>query len=137
MNTPKEIYDWMTRIEGSEEITNLEVWKDIKTYIGAFEQIEWERNVAISQLKDLGYDLGQKKKTGHWIKLKSYDDDGNPYVKCSECDNHNGTRQDNYCPECGVEMVDKFHISPMISRQYSAAERQRIKAKEKAIFDKE
>lgn len=28
-----------------------------------FEQIKWERNMAISQLKELGYSLGEKKKT--------------------------------------------------------------------------
>lgn len=108
MNTPKEIYKWMSTIDN--EIANTEMWKDAKTYIGAFEQIEWERNVAISQLKDLGYDLGQRKRIGKWISLKTYDDDGNPYVKCSECDMHNGTRQDDYCPNCGTEMETSIVI---------------------------
>ena len=31
---------------------------------GIFEQVMWERDVAIEQLKDLGYGLGEKPKTG-------------------------------------------------------------------------
>ena len=30
---------------------------------GVFEQVMWERDVAIEQLKELGYELGEKPKT--------------------------------------------------------------------------
>ncbi len=48
-------------------------------------------------------------KRGYWIDLnkdnKGYcDDNGNPYVKCSECGYNNGTDRSEYCPECGTKM---------------------------------
>ena len=50
-------------------------------------------------------------KTGHWINLNENndghcDDFGEPYVKCSECDEHNGTNQSEYCPNCGAKMME-------------------------------
>ena len=50
-----------------------------------------------------------KVKTGYWINLNENndghcDDDGNPYVKCSECGTCNGTEQSDYCPNCGAKM---------------------------------
>lgn len=67
MHTPKEIYAWLDRIrfyiedpKSDSKVQLMEYMKDLKTYIGAFGQIEWERDVAISQLRSLGYDLGQK-----------------------------------------------------------------------------
>ena len=33
------------------------------------DQIKWERDTAIAQLKELGYGLGEKPKTGHWIPV--------------------------------------------------------------------
>ena len=35
------------------------------------EQIKWERDVAIDQLKELGYGFGEKPKTGHLIETGS------------------------------------------------------------------
>ncbi len=48
-------------------------------------------------------------KTGYWINLNKNkdghcDDEGNPYVKCSECGICNGTDQSDYCPNCGAKM---------------------------------
>ncbi len=48
-------------------------------------------------------------KTGHWIDLNENndghcDDFGQSYVKCSECDQHNGTDRSEYCPGCGARM---------------------------------
>lgn len=50
-------------------------------------------------------------KTGHWIDLNAKndghcDDDGNPYVKCSECGEPNGTNRSEYCPQCGCWMIE-------------------------------
>jgi hypothetical protein len=33
------------------------------------EQIKWERDMAIAQLNELGYGLGEKPRTGHWIPI--------------------------------------------------------------------
>lgn len=58
MKNPEEIYKWLdTVICGSNEEDYVE---SAKMYIGAFEQIKWERDCAISQLKELGYQLGQR-----------------------------------------------------------------------------
>lgn len=57
-----------------------------------FEQIEWERNIAIKQLKDLGYSLGEKKKTCKDCKRWSNDNaivietEGNPTMCLCHCD---------------------------------------------------
>ena len=50
--------------------------------------------------------LEQEPKTGHWIPLGNYDDWGNERsYKCSECGDVD-TYPDNYCPNCGVRMVE-------------------------------
>ena len=47
---------------------------------GVFEQVMWERDVAIDQLKELGYSLGEKPRTGRWMRTNySYT------FECSEC----------------------------------------------------
>ena len=50
--------------------------------------------------------LENLEKTGHWIISSNghCDDDGYPYVKCSECGICNGTNQSDYCPNCGTKM---------------------------------
>jgi len=67
MHSPKEVYEWLERIrfyiedpKSDSKVQLMEYMQDLKTYIGAFEQIEWERDVAIQQLHNLGYGLGQK-----------------------------------------------------------------------------
>lgn len=79
---------------------------------GVFEQVMWERDVAIEQLKDLGYGLGEKPKTGHWIF------EGNQCFSCSSCCriytqkafeylklNKDDSDFPNNCPNCGCRMV--------------------------------
>lgn len=75
------------------------------------EQVMWERNVAIEQLKELGYGFGEKPKTGHWIEKDGFD--GDTYYDCSECGESwttiEGTPWNNgmkYCPNCGCRMVE-------------------------------
>ncbi len=53
--------------------------------LGVFEQVMWERDVAIEQLKDLGYGFGEKPKVGHWIYDRTRDCDGECKYECSEC----------------------------------------------------
>jgi hypothetical protein len=79
------------------------------------EQIKWERDMAIEQLKELGYGLGEKPRTGHWIEGQT----NNPNVHnilCSCCfegypskghANSQYTREKfKYCPNCGAKMVE-------------------------------
>ncbi len=67
------------------------------------EQIKWERDTAVAQLKELGYGLGEKPKIGHWI----YEDV--LYSRCSECGelaiiaNWSKVLSD-FCPNCGAKM---------------------------------
>lgn len=62
MKSTKELIEWLENIHLSEwvELVGADEWRDIRNYLGAFEQIKWERDVAIDQLKQLGYDLGEK-----------------------------------------------------------------------------
>lgn len=70
---------------------------------GVFEQVMWERDVAIEQLKELGYGLGEKPKTGHWIKENPPMVERYPF--CSECGLVNPFENAlNYCPNCGAKM---------------------------------
>lgn len=81
------------------------------------EQIKWERDQAISQLQELGYDLGEKPKTGKWVSGDEMEDYPRiPYKPwffyCSACGNEapalHGEGDDYdftaYCPNCGARM---------------------------------
>lgn len=57
MRTPKELIEWLN---GQIPIHDTEEYRDIICYLGAFEQIRWERDIAIGQLYELGYGLGEK-----------------------------------------------------------------------------
>lgn len=58
MKRPEEVYEWLKDLENlfgdNEYITSA------KMFIGSFEQIMWERDIAIEQLHELGYNLGEK-----------------------------------------------------------------------------
>lgn len=79
------------------------------------EQIKWERDMAIEQLKELGYGLGEKPRTGHWIEIAQYSD-GKHKIECSECKGLIFSRghansfvvknEYKFCPHCGVRMVE-------------------------------
>lgn len=72
----------------------------------AYEQIMWERDTAIQQLKDLGYGLGEKPKEnkGEWIRTRTWEHDGELY--CSVCGSAPYDERDcgNFCPNCGADM---------------------------------
>lgn len=70
-----------------------------------FEQIMWERNVAIQQLQDLGYGLGEMPREGEWLNGSCGD-----YV-CSACKQEFDCDIANirgfnfkFCPNCGARM---------------------------------
>ena len=45
--------------------------KDDKVSRSVFEQVQWERDMALSQLKDLGYGLGEKPRPSNDYFIKS------------------------------------------------------------------
>lgn len=61
MKTPREIYDWIDKKIKSESIIGYkdeqDFWLSAKMFIGCFDQIKWERDIALDQLKQLGYSL--------------------------------------------------------------------------------
>ena len=82
------------------------------------EQIKWERDTAIAQLKELGYGLCEKPKTGYWIGHREHCENLGvlpsglgAYEWCSNCDCAIDVREwhrnhYNYCPNCGAKMVE-------------------------------
>lgn len=62
IDIPKGTYE-AVRVGTINQVLEYKVWNAIKygtpldTVVG---QIKWERDVAIQQLQDLGYDLGEK-----------------------------------------------------------------------------
>ena len=64
MKTPKELIEWLSRRHADQwcqiSLTDIEEYRDIISYLGAFDQIKWERDIAIGQLEELGYSLGEK-----------------------------------------------------------------------------
>ena len=68
--TPQEIIKTLNHIIeiadtnscGVKEIDGIdeEAINNAITIVGAYEQIKWERDIAIQQLHDLGYELGEK-----------------------------------------------------------------------------
>lgn len=76
---------------------------------GVFEQVMWDRDVAIEQLKDLGYELGEKPKTGHWFVDER--PESNREVICSNCEQPvfkyhklDFDYRPKFCPNCGAYM---------------------------------
>jgi len=78
------------------------------------EQIKWERDAAIAQLKELGYGLGEKLKIGRWINIEDRTDWYDAAYKCSCCGREiitpyevkNNLYSDYpYC-HCGAKMVE-------------------------------
>lgn len=96
-------------IEALESIGSLDTEADKKYARSVFEalpsaepvsQFKWERDVAIDQLKKLGYELGEKPRRG-----KNISQDG---FLCSECKfgDFGGFHgyEPNFCPNCGADM---------------------------------
>ena len=70
-----------------------------------YEQIMWERDIAIQQLKDLGYGLGEKPRKGEWIPV--YGKNGKTIMsyKCSVCEFHpKHAIITDFCGGCGADM---------------------------------
>lgn len=116
----EDLLDFLTMIPidlGYREV------EDIEKYINAmpaadvvskklYDQIVWERDVAISQFTDIGKGLGEKmddvveRKTGKWIDEGFYaDGHGAHAYRCSNCDGHIIEYEpDPFCKWCGAQM---------------------------------
>lgn len=80
--------------------------KDVYVSFGAYEQVRWERDVAIDQLNSYGVQLGEKAelqrvKHGKWRFSRVTV--GHKIWECSVCEKTEITRT-NYCPNCGTQM---------------------------------
>lgn len=115
---------WKKRLE--QESSGDAVSRDV------FEQVRWERDVAIEQLKELGYSLGEKvepcddktvnpqrsetvtefadrcRECGkRYVKRQTGTWIWNVekgYCKCSECGIGMGHTEFDFCPNCGADM---------------------------------
>ncbi len=68
------------------------------------DQIKWERDIAISQLQELGYELGEKPRTEKTAELRIV---GNTtmHYECSLCGGA-VDKWDNFCKHCGAIMKE-------------------------------
>lgn len=71
------------------------------------EQLKWERDTAIEQLRSYGVGLGEKKELaevvyGEWIEVASIC--GVKVLKCSHCKNEHPRLPTLYCCDCGAKM---------------------------------
>lgn len=84
---------------------------------GLYDQVAWERDVAIDQLKSYGVQFGEKAELqrvnhGKWVYKPTSEYDG--YIVCSNCDVYIPSRKifqtdeylhtSKYCPHCGARM---------------------------------
>lgn len=67
-----------------------------------YEQIKWERDIAMQQLEENGIAFGAKPKVGKWVY------DHWCEFKCSECGYFSKSEpirgKEKYCPNCGCKM---------------------------------
>ena len=79
-----------------------------------FEQIKWERDMALDTLKQHGIGLGQNPKRGEWkaftrSQFMGLDEFSEPIYRdgkiyhCSNCGRRTVIKE-NYCPNCGADM---------------------------------
>jgi len=76
-------------------------------FAGAYYQVRWERDVAVEQLKELGYSLGEKIRHGHWMPLELNE---TPYTTCSVCESlweKDLSELFSFCPNCGARMDER------------------------------
>ena len=63
MKTPYECIKWVELLYDAYPTTSedfQDCMKCTKMYLGSFEQVQWERTLAIQQLNDYGKRLGEK-----------------------------------------------------------------------------
>ena len=85
------------------------------------DQVRWERDIAISQLNDIGKSLGEKMDDVKNINIARWKELRHGYLECSNC-HHETNKLDRhgypigqdlthdkpkYCPHCGAFMLNK------------------------------
>ena len=90
--------------EGYNKVMHLPIEDVIERSV--FEQVIWERDVALHQLSEIGKGLGEKmndvvkQKNGTW-EVVDFEDPMR--YGCSHCKSLS-FRQSKYCPRCGAKM---------------------------------
>ena len=97
----KKLENFAKHIEPNEEF--LMAIKALKQ-TSVLDQIKWERDIAISQLKDLGYGLGEKPRAEKTATFKIVGDTTMHY-ECSICGGDVDI-WDKFCKHCGAKMVE-------------------------------
>ena len=104
-----ENHAYNTAIEIVKEVAE-EFGKDKYVSIGAYKQVAWERDIAIEQLHELGYEFGQKIEE-EYCEWRLCDEQSNVYD--TSCRNPHilidGSPSDNrfeYCPYCGKRIKE-------------------------------
>jgi len=62
---------------------------------GAYDQTDWERCVALTQLKEIGKGLGERM------------DDVRPVVVCTDCEHNNHCLTQEFVDDCGKIPLDR------------------------------
>lgn len=75
----------ITNLQGNLKSLIEQIQEENKSIVSAYEQVVWERDVAIDQLKQLGYGLGEKidKENDRELVSKIYAE----IVDCGDSDN--------------------------------------------------
>lgn len=90
----REFQQWISKALDQEPKISLDTYK----------QVTRERDIAIEQLHELGYEFGEKIRTGHWYRQTN---DYVDYYECSNCGMATGIYDvKNYCPNCGARMIE-------------------------------
>ncbi len=83
------------------------VLKALYVPIGAYNQVAWERSIAMEQLQSYGVGFAENKELApvhhaHWISIAL----GVPYVQCSHCGEMSSMdgASGRFCPNCGAKM---------------------------------
>lgn len=92
--------------------------KESKYEIYCYEtvnQIKWERDIAIEQLKSLGYSLGEEPRKAKWIVLTNCSNEGTYCSRCrvkifSDTNRQHKKKLSTYCPNCGAKMEESYEI---------------------------
>ena len=108
----KKVYDAISldgMIKALEEAPTIDPVKDGYVSFGAYEQVRWERDVAIDQLNSYGVRLGEKAelqrvKHGKWGEMYFHEGEQGYVRDCSVCQMPQGIGLPDYCPNCGARI---------------------------------
>lgn len=99
---------------------------------GAFDQVKWERDLAIAQLKDYGVSLGEKAELKKVIHAKWISFVGFLHSICSHC-GYTVKNKTKYCPDCGAIMDKESSysfafrsVSPSTAPNYRKVKKEKV-----------